>query len=232
MITVRRSRERGHFNHGWLDTYHPFSFGAYYDPNHVHFRTLRVINEDTIQPAQGFGTHSHQDMEIITYVLEGTLEHKDSIGNTSLIQPGEVQRMSAGTGVTHSEFNHSDKEPVHLLQIWIFPNQKELPPSYEQRSFKAHSNKNNLRLLVSQDGRNHSVSLHQDVLIYDCYLEEGKTIEYAVKENRGVWIQVTRGELKVSGQVLKKGDGACIEKQIQMDLATLKTTEFLLFDLR
>ncbi len=231
MITVRKGEERGHFDHGWLNTYHSFSFADYYDPNHVQFRTLRVINEDTVQSGQGFGTHSHRDMEIITYVLKGALEHKDSMGNTSAIRPGEVQRMSAGTGVTHSEFNPSPKEPVHLLQIWILPAQKNLPPSYEQKFFDVKGKTNRLRLIASQNGEQDSVTVHQDVCVYDSLLEKGKSLSYELNKNRGAWLQITEGELELNGEILKAGDGASAEKETTLKFSANRKAEFLFFDL-
>ena len=227
MIKIRKSENRGRFDHGWLNTYHTFSFAEYQDPDHTHFRALRVINEDRVQPGQGFGTHSHRDMEIVTYVLEGALEHKDSMGNSSVIRPGEVQRMSAGTGVTHSEFNRSDKEPVHLLQIWIFPAEKGLTPSYEQRPFSAQEKKNKLRLVASPKGDQGSVSVHQDVLIYDARLEKGKSVTHKLKQDRGVWVQVIQGELRLNGKGLKEGDGASITNEKLIRLEAHHKAEFL-----
>ncbi len=231
MITVRKSEDRGHFDHGWLKTYHTFSFADYQDPNHVRFRTLRVINEDWVAPSEGFDMHSHQDMEIVTYILEGALEHKDSLGTTSIIRPAEVQRMSAGTGVTHSEFNHSDKEPVHLLQIWIFPAEKDLPPSYEQKFFEPKGKKNQLRLIVSQKGSDHSIKIHQDALVYDSFLEKAKSITYQLKPNRGVWIQMVKGELNLNDHALRAGDGVSATDEKLLQLVAIQPSEFLLFDL-
>ncbi|MBI4388278.1 MAG: pirin family protein [Candidatus Omnitrophica bacterium] len=231
MITVRKSEARGHFDHDWLKTYHTFSFADYQDPTHIQFHTLRVINEDWVAPSEGFDTHSHRDMEIVTYVLEGALEHKDSLGTTSVIRPGEVQRMSAGTGVTHSEFNHSDKEPVHLLQIWIFPAEKNLPPSYEQKFFEPKGKKNQLRLIVSQEGSENSIKIHQDALIYGSFLEKTKSITYPLKQNRSAWVQVIKGELKLNGDLLKAGDGASATDEKLLQLVALQPSEFLLFDL-
>ena len=231
MITIRKSQDRGYFNHGWLKTHHTFSFSDYYDPNHIQFRTLRVINEDYVDAGQGFATHSHKDMEIITYILEGALQHKDSMGNTSIIRPGEVQRMSAGTGVTHSEFNPSQTEAVHLLQIWILPAKKELAPSYEQKTFDANGKKNRLRLVVSPKGNSEVVTIHQDALVYDAFLERGKSITHELKAGRGVWVQVTKGELEMKGNLLKAGDGASAEKEKVLQFSAQQDTEFLLFDL-
>ncbi len=231
MITIRKSEARGHFDHGWLKTYHTFSFADYHDPNHVQFRSLRVINEDRVGPGEGFGNHFHSDMEIITYVLSGSLEHKDSMGNTSVIRPGEVQRMSAGTGVTHSEFNPSEKEVVHLLQIWIFPAEKSLPSGYEQKTFDVKGKTNRLRLIASQNGDQGSVTVHQNALVYDCLLGKGKSLTHELKPGRGVWVQVTKGELAFNGNVLKEGDGASAEKEAALQFSSNKETDFLLFDL-
>ncbi len=231
MITIRKSEERGYFDHGWLKTYHTFSFADYHDPNYVQFRSLRVINEDRVGPGEGFENHFHSDMEIITYVLSGSLEHKDSMGNTSVICPGEVQRMSAGAGVTHSEFNPSEKEAVHLLQIWIFPADKNLPPSYEQKFFDVKGKTNQLRLVASQNGDQGSVAVHQNALVYDCLLEKGKSLTHELKPDRGVWVQVTKGELVLDGNVLKEGDSASAEKGTTLQFSSNKETEFLLFDL-
>jgi quercetin 2,3-dioxygenase len=193
MITIRPAKERGHANHGWLDTYHTFSFADYYDPKNVHFRSLRVINEDRVAPGYGFGTHPHNDMEIITYVLEGALAHKDSMGNGSSIVPGEVQRMSAGTGVMHSEFNHSKGEEVHLYQIWIFPEKKGVEPSYEQKFFPDEEKLNRLRVIASPQAEDGSVKIHQDAKVLAALLEDGKSVSYDLKKGRGAWIQLARG---------------------------------------
>ena len=232
MIQIRKSDERGHFNFGWLDTYHSFSFADYHDPDHMGFRTLRVINEDRVLPQKGFDTHSHRDMEIITYVLEGALRHKDSMGTSSVIRPGEVQRMSAGSGVTHSEFNHSDKTAVHLLQIWILPNQKNLAPSYEQKTFDESEKKNKLRLVASPDGREESVMVHQNVLLYDASLDSGETAKYKPDSSgNGQWIQLIKGTLAVNGKLLKEGDGAAIEGESSLSFESVHGAEFILFDI-
>ncbi len=231
MITIRKSEERGHFDHGWLKTYHTFSFADYYDPNFVQYRTLRVINEDRVAPGEGFGSHFHSDMEIITYVLSGSLEHKDSMGNTSAIRPGEVQRMSAGSGVTHSEFNPSETEEVHLLQIWIFPAEKGLPPSYEQKAFDPAGKTNRLRLIASPDGDQGSVTIHQNALVYDSLLEKGKSLKHIPKSGRDAWVQVTKGEITFNGNVLKEGDGASAAKESSLEFKASQNAEFLLFDL-
>jgi len=231
MITVRKSRDRGHFDHGWLETYHTFSFADYYDPNHMAFRTLRVINEDTVKPGEGFPTHSHRDMEIITFILEGALEHKDSMSNTSVIRPGEIQRMTAGSGVTHSEFNPSKKELVHLLQIWIFPSQKGLEPSYEQQVIEPQKKTNRLALIASPDGRNGSVTVHQDALVYAASLGKDKSLTYKPDSGRGAWIQVAKGGLLMNNQKLSAGDGAAIENEASLQISSPGNSEFLLFDL-
>src|SRR5690242_4559392 len=234
MITVRPSAERGHFNNGWLDPHHTFSFADYFDPKNMGFRALRVINEDRVAPGSGFGTHPHRDMEIITYVLEGALAHKDSMGNGSTIVPGDVQRMSAGTGVRHSEFNHSPSDPVHLLQIWILPEKAGITPSYEQKNFPAEEKRDRLRLVASQDGRQGSLKIHQDVNLYAALLEKDKGTRFDVAPGRNVWVQVTRGEISVNGNVLKAGDGAAIGNEPAIDFTGNTgpdASEFLLFDL-
>ncbi len=231
MIQIRKSGERGHFNHGWLETYHTFSFADYHDPKHMGFRTLRVINEDYVKPGEGFGTHSHRDMEIITWILEGALEHKDSMGNTSIIKPGEIQRMTAGRGVTHSEFNRSSQEAVHLLQIWILPNQKGLEPGYEQRMIETREKRNRLILIASPDGRGDSVKIHQDALVYFCGLEQEQHLSYQPESGRSVWIQVMKGNLSLKDRELKAGDGAAIENEPSFEMKSQHQSEFLLFDL-
>jgi quercetin 2,3-dioxygenase len=230
-IKLRPSPERGHADHGWLDTYHTFSFANYQDRNHMGFRSLRVINEDRVAPGMGFGTHPHQDMEIITIVLEGELAHKDSMGNASAIRPDEIQRMSAGTGVSHSEFNNSPKNSVHLYQIWILPSKRGLEPSYEQKSFPAKEKKNTLKLVASANGREGSVTVHQDAELYDCDLDAGKEITYPLKKGRGVWLQVKKGQLQLNGSLLKEGDGAAIENEPLLRLTAKEDCGFLLFDL-
>ena len=231
MITVRKSDERGHFDHGWLNTHHTFSFADYYDPQHVRFRTLRVINEDRVKPGEGFGTHPHRDMEIVSYVISGALEHKDSMGNGSVIVPGDVQRMSAGTGVTHSEFNPSDKDPVHFLQIWILPDRTGLKPGYEQKPFPEESKRNRLRLIASQDGREGSVTIHQDASIYACRLSQGDDVVHKLRPARYGWIQVIEGEVALDGQVLQAGDGAALSGESEAKITAKKDAEFLFFDL-
>ena len=231
MITIRKSDERGHLNHGWLDTYHTFSFDQYYDPAHTHFRSLRVINEDRVAAGKGFPTHSHRDMEIITYILTGALEHRDSMGNGSVICPGDVQRMSAGTGVAHSEFNPSDADPVHLLQIWIMPRARNLPSSYEQKAFTEEARRNRLRLVASDDGREGSVTIQQDAKLYAAILDRQKTIEHTLSDNRYAWLQVARGTVDVNGQQMTQGDGAAISREPSLKILASDEAEFLLFDL-
>ncbi|MBD1937124.1 pirin family protein [Microcoleus sp. FACHB-68] len=231
MITLRKSEERGHANHGWLDSYHSFSFANYYDPNNMGFRALRVINEDWVQPGRGFGTHPHRDMEIITYVLEGALEHKDSLGTGSIISPGEVQKMSAGTGVTHSEYNPSKTEQVHLLQIWIVPDQKNLPPSYEQKTYPTAEKRNQLRLIASPEGQDGSVTVHQDVNLYASVLDAGEKVVHELSPNRHVWVQVAQGEITVNGLSLSAGDAAAISEENRVVVMANTASELLLFDL-
>ena len=234
MITLRPAAERGHFDHGWLNTYHTFSFADYHDPRHTHFRGLRVINEDTVQPGGGFGTHPHRDMEIITYILEGALAHKDSMGTGSTIVPGDVQRMSAGSGVLHSEFNHSREELVHLLQIWIFPSERGLKPSYEQKTFAAEEKLNRLRLVASPDASDGAVTIHADARVYGSLLEPGASVQHALAQGRGAWIQVVSGALEVNGLRLAAGDGAGIEDEKLLTVTGRSESgrsEFLLFDL-
>jgi redox-sensitive bicupin YhaK (pirin superfamily) len=234
MITVRPAAERGHFDHGWLNTYHTFSFADYHDPRHTHFRGLRVINEDTVQPGGGFGTHPHRDMEIITYILQGALAHKDSMGNGSTIVPGDVQRMSAGTGVLHSEFNHSPDELVHLLQIWIFPEKNGIKPSYEQKRFPTEEKLNRLRLVASPDASDGSVAIHTDARVYSSLLESGKSVKHELPAKRGAWVQVVTGAVEVNGKKLAAGDGASIENEKLLTITGQSESgpsEFLLFDL-
>ena len=231
MINIRKATDRGHADHGWLNTYHTFSFADYYDQKQMGFRELRVINEDRVQPKEGFPTHPHRDMEIVTYVLEGALEHKDSMGNGSVIRPGEVQRMSAGTGITHSEFNHSGSELVHFLQIWILPEQKGVTPGYEQTFFPDEEKRKNLRLIASRDGRNGSVTINQDVNLYAALLEQGEEIDHVVPAGRHVWLQVARGSVEINGHHLEAGDGAAISDEKQLIVTGKEKAELLLFDL-
>ncbi|MGH7856258.1 MAG: pirin family protein [Candidatus Binatia bacterium] len=231
MIEIRRGNERGHAEHGWLESYHTFSFADYHDPRFMGFRALRVINEDRVQPGRGFGTHSHRDMEIISYILEGALEHEDSMGTSSVIRPGEVQRMRAGTGVAHSEFNHSRTELVHFLQIWIVPEEKGLPPSYEQRAFPESERTDDFRLVASREGREGSVKIHQDVDLYASLLSPGATLEHPLAAGRHAWVQVIRGGVSVNGEVLSAGDGLAISDEASVRIAGRGSAEVLLFDL-
>lgn len=230
MITIRPSSERGNFNFGWLDTKHTFSFGNYYDPKYMGFGNLLVINEDIISPSQGFGTHGHKDMEIITYIIEGELEHKDSIGNIETIPSGEVQRMTAGSGIRHSEYNHSHQESVHLLQIWITPHTKNLMPSYEQKSFSSEDKKGKLCLLVSGDGRENSLLIHQNIDLFGCILNNEELINYSFKPQDYGWIQVIKGALNINGKNINMGDGVAINEENKLHLISLQNnTEFLFF---
>ena len=231
MITLRQSSDRGHANHGWLDSYHTFSFANYYDPNHMGFRALRVINEDWVQSGKGFGTHGHRDMEIITYVLDGVLEHKDSLGNGAVITPGEVQRMSAGTGIMHSEFNPSQTEAVHLLQIWILPDRQGLQPSYEQRAFGLEERQGKLRLIAARDGREGAVTIHQDVDLYSAVLQKGDRVSYQLQPFRYGWLQVAKGEVSLNGNALKAGDAVALSEAESLKIGTDTSAEILLFDL-
>jgi redox-sensitive bicupin YhaK (pirin superfamily) len=231
MITIRKSEDRGHFDLGWLDTFHTFSFDQYYDPAHMHFRSLRVINEDRVRPARGFPTHSHRDMEIITYILAGALEHRDSMGNGSVIRPGDVQRMSAGTGVSHSEVNASQTEPVHLLQIWILPQSQGLPPSYEEKHFSEEERRGRLRLIASHDGREGSVTIHQDAQLFAAVLDAGQTVVHALDEKRSAWLQVARGTIRLNEVELKQGDGAAVRNESELKVVAHDQAEVLLFDL-
>ncbi len=231
MNNVRRSEDRGKANLGWLDSRHSFSFGNYFDSEHMGFGPLRVINEDRVKPAQGFDTHGHRDMEIITYLLEGALQHEDSMGNGSIIKPGDVQRMTAGPGVTHSEHNASSDEDVHLLQIWIEPAQTGLEPGYQQIAFTPQEKRNQLRLVGSQDGRNGSLVIHQDVDFYATILEAGHRISHSPQADRRLWLQVVRGEVEVDGQSLAAGDGIAIEQSAALTISAISEAEVLLFDM-
>lgn len=231
MIIRRFAQERGHARHGWLESYHTFSFADYYDPRHMGFGALRVINEDRVQPGKGFPPHSHRDMEILSYVLEGALEHKDSLGTGSVIRSGEVQRISAGTGVTHSEFNPSPNELVHFLQIWILPERLGLPPGYEQREFPPEERRGQLRLVASRNGREGSVKIHQDVNLYASLLAPGEAIVHRLMAGRHAWLQVARGSVQLNNLLLKAGDGAAIRDESLLRLTTQEAAEFLLFDL-
>ena len=231
MISVRKASERGHFDFGWLDTYHTFSFGDYYDPRFMGFRSLRVINEDRVQPGRGFPTHGHRDMEIITYILRGGLEHKDSMGNGSVIYPGEVQRMSAGTGVRHSEYNHAPDEVVHLLQIWIEPDTLGIAPGYEQKFFADEERRGHLRLIAAPDGQDGAVQIKQDARVYAALLEEGEEVRHELSPGRHAWVQVARGAVELNGQPLQQGDGAAVSDETTLTIAARGPAEVLLFDL-
>ena len=231
MISVRRADDRGVAKRGWLDSRHTFSFGDYQDPDHMGFGTLRVINEDVIQPGKGFGTHGHQDMEIVTYILDGALEHKDSIGNGSVLRPGEVQRMSAGTGIEHSEFNPSPTDPVHLLQIWILPERNGIEPGYEQKSFPDDERRGTLRLVGARDGRHGAVTIHQDVDLYATILEGGAEVAHALAPGRKAWVQVARGAVRLNGQTLAQGDGAAVSDEGTLTFTGIPDAEVLLFDM-
>ncbi len=231
MIKHRKSEERGHANHGWLDSYHSFSFNRYYDPAHMQYSVLRVINEDVIAPDRGFDMHPHRDMEIVTYMLGGELRHMDSLGNGSVIRAGDVQRMSAGTGVVHSEFNASSSESAHLLQIWVLPERKDIEPGYEEKHFARDEKLNQWRLIASHDARQGSLLVHQDISLFATVLEQGKTLEYQLAEQRSIYLQVARGSVSLSGQVLLAGDAAKVEQLPALQLQALEDAELLLFDL-
>jgi len=231
MITIHRSNDRGHADHGWLDSRFTFSFAEYFDPEHVQFRTLRVMNDDHIAGGGGFPTHPHRDMEIVTYVLDGALAHKDSMGNGSVIRPGDVHYMSAGTGVAHSEFNASGKEPVHLYQIWMFPDKRNYQPTYDQKHFSVDDKRGKLRLVVSPDGREGSVKIRQDNELYATVLGEGQSVKHALKPDRHAYVQVARGSVTLNGKPLETGDGARVSEEQALELTGLKDAEVLLFDL-
>jgi quercetin 2,3-dioxygenase len=231
MITIRRSDERGGGDYGWLKTRHSFSFDQYYDPRVMGFRSLRVINEDWVQPGRGFPMHPHRDMEIITYLLEGALEHKDSMGNGSIIRPGDGQRMSAGTGVRHSEANPSQTDPAHLLQIWILPERRGIEPGYEQKDFPAEEKRGKLRLIASPDGKDGSVTIHQDARLYVSLLGPGQQVQHELGQGRYGWLQVAKGAVELNGQRLQQGDGAAISEQPQVEIKGEEESETLLFDL-
>lgn len=231
MITRRPADERGQTRTDWLDGRHTFSFNRYYDPRWTGFRDLLVINEDRVAPAKGFGAHSHSDMEIITYIIEGALQHRDSMGNTSVIRPGEVQRMSAGTGVTHSEFNPSADSPVHLLQIWITPEREGMTPGYEQREFPDAERQGHLRLLASREGRDGSVTVHQDAEVYDATLREGEEIAYELRGGRHAWVQLVRGSVRLNDVELSAGDGAAVSEESRLLIRAGEQSEILVFDL-
>jgi hypothetical protein len=230
-MIIRRANERGHANHGWLDTFHTFSFADYYDPRHMGFRALRVINDDRVAPGGGFGTHPHRDMEIVTYVLEGELAHKDSMGTGSTIKPGEVQRMSAGTGVLHSERNPSQDKPVHLLQIWILPERTGIKPSYEQKAFSVAERQGKLRLVAAPDGKDGAVTVHQDARIYAGLFGDGEKTTYEVPQGRHAWIHVAKGSIELDGTRLDAGDAAAISEAKKLELTGKGSAEVLVFDL-
>lgn len=231
MLSIRRSEDRGVGEHGWLHSRHSFSFANYYDPRHMGYRNLRVINEDRVEPGRGFGKHGHRDMEILSYVLDGALEHADSMGTRSVIRPGEVQRMSAGTGVMHSEFNHSSDDQVHFLQIWIEPNERGLPPTYEQKAFSDEDKTNVLRLVASGDGREGSVTVHQDVDLHASIVEPGATLTFERRPDRHLWLHVVRGQVRVNDQTLQAGDAVATDDETTLQIEGVDEAELLLFDL-
>ena len=231
MIKKRPASERGGGNYGWLDTRYTFSFNDYHDPEHMGFLSLRVINDDRVEPGQGFGTHGHRDMEIVTYVLEGALEHRDSLGNGSVLRAGDLQRMTAGTGVRHSEFNPSEREPVHLYQIWLLPERRNLEPGYEERRFDPAEKRNRLRLVASRDARDDSLTINQDADLYLAWLEPGQRVAHAFRPGRHGWFQVLRGRVAANGVVLEAGDGAAVSDETTLEIAADGEAEVLLFDL-
>ena len=231
MISIRPAHERGHAQHGWLDSHHSFSFADYYDPAHMGFRALRVINEDRVAPGQGFGKHPHRDMEIVSYVLDGALQHADSMGTGSVIRPGDVQRMSAGSGVAHSEYNASRSEPVHFLQIWLVPSERGIAPSYEQKHFSDADKQGRLRVVASPNGREDSVTIHTDATLYAGRFANGESAGHTLATGRHAWVQVVRGKLTVNGQALGAGDGAAITDEQEVQLRGVDDAEVLLFDL-
>lgn len=231
MLKLRKATDRGHADHGWLNSHHTFSFANYYDPAHMGFGTLRVINDDTVAPGKGFGTHPHRDMEIISYVLEGQLAHRDSMGNGSVIRPGDVQRMSAGTGVTHSEFNGSQEEPVHFLQIWILPDAQGHAPGYEQKFFGEEEKRGRLRLVASREGRDGSVALNQDADIHAGLLDGDEAVDFEVRANRDVWVHLARGAVELNGEALEAGDGAALSEAGTLSFSNGRDAEVLVFDM-
>lgn len=231
MIRIRGASERGRFDHGWLDTRHTFSFGRYHDPRQMGFRALRVINEDWVKPGRGFGAHPHENMEIVTYVLEGELEHRDSLGSGGVIRPGELQRMTAGTGIVHSEANPSPSEAVHLYQIWMYPERESLEPSYEQRAFPAGERHNRLRVVASPDGRDGSLMIRQDASLYLGTLDAGREVSHALSPGRHAWLQVLRGQVQLNGRGLSQGDGAAISEEPALSIKAEGPSEVLVFDL-
>jgi redox-sensitive bicupin YhaK (pirin superfamily) len=231
MISVRKAADRVHFDHGWLDTWHTFSFGDYHEPRQMGFRSLRVINEDRVQPGQGFGMHGHRDMEIVTYVLEGALEHKDSLGNGSIIRAGQLQRMTAGTGVRHSEFNPSDREPVHLYQVWLRPRQSNLPPTYEELALDRADRRGRFCLAASPDGAEGSMTIQQDARLYLADLAAGNALSHELQSGRALWLQVLRGEVNALGNELSAGDGVAISDETAVSVLAKTASEVMLFDL-
>ncbi len=230
-LKIRRANQRGHADHGWLDSHHTFSFADYYEPAHMGFRSLRVINDDRVAPSQGFGTHPHRDMEIFSYVLEGALQHKDSLGNGSVLKPGQIQLMSAGRGVTHSEFNPSTSEPLHFLQIWIQPRDRGLAPSYTEWHPTAEQAEASKVLVISQDGRDGSATIHQDAQVYRIRLQPGQSVSHELKSGRGAWLQIAEGASELNGTALRTGDGASTEEPGRLTLIATEPTQALLFDL-
>lgn len=231
MITLRKAQDRGHAQHGWLDSWHTFSFGDYYDPKHMGFRSLRVINEDRVAPGKGFPTHSHRDMEIVTYVLDGALEHRDSMGNGQVMRSGDVQRMTAGQGVSHSEFNASKTEPVHFLQIWILPERRNLEPGYEQKNFAKPGLQGKLRVVASRDGADGAVVVHQDMKLLAGHFAEGEQQKYTLAPGRQAWLHVARGTVRVNGEQLAAGDALEVSDEAALEISGVKAGEVLLFDL-
>ena len=231
MITVRKSSDRGHFDFGWLDTHHTFSFGDYFDPGQVGFRSLRVLNEDRVAPGRGFGAHPHRDMEIITYVLDGAVEHADNTGSRGVIRPGIVQRMSAGSGIVHSERNESAKDPVHFLQVWITPNRAGVPARYEDRLFPLEQRRNRLALLISPDGADGSLDIHQDAKLFSGVLDAGTRLDHSIAPGRHAWIQIARGQVTLNGVTLAQGDGAAVSEETRLAIEAISDAEVLVFDL-
>jgi redox-sensitive bicupin YhaK (pirin superfamily) len=231
MFQVRKATDRGHFNHGWLDTYHTFSFGDYHDPDYMGFRALRVINEDRVAAGTGFGMHGHRDMEIVTYVLSGAVEHKDSMGNGETLRPGELQRMSAGSGIRHSEFNPSASDPVHLYQIWLLPRTKGIEPSYEQKAFPASARNGKWQLVAAPDGADGSLKIHQDAQILLATLQAGESVNHVLASGRHAWLQVLRGSVDVNGTRLATSDAVAVSNEPQLTVAGTEPAEVMLFDL-
>ena len=231
MITIRHAEERGSVNLGWLESKHTFSFGHFVDPDYMNFGPLRVINEDRIQPGEGFPTHGHENMEILSYVLEGALEHKDSIGTGSVIRPGEVQRMSAGTGIRHSEYNPSSDDGAHFLQIWVIPNRQDIDPGYEQKMFEPAGRRGDLTLVAAPDGRDGALTIHQDVDLYSAVLEEGDSVSLALRDGRRAWVQMARGTAQLNGEQLHPGDGAALTDEAAVELTATSGAEVLVFDM-